>query len=49
MAISVPKNMKKCLKSLDVKTDKKKTVYENIEAVRSYLKYNYNISQEVEK
>lgn len=42
--LKVPKNMKKCLKSLDVKTDKKKTVYENIEAVRSYLKYNYQYS-----
>ena len=37
----VPKDIKQCLKTLNYKADKTKTVLGNVEAVSSYLKKNY--------
>ena len=39
--LKVPKDMKQCLDTLNYKADKTKTVLENVEAVSSYLKKNY--------
>ena len=39
--LKVPSNIKECLKTLNYKAAKTKTVLENVEAVGSYLKKNY--------
>lgn len=42
--LKIPDSIKKCLKTLDLKTDLKKSENQNIEEVQSYLKRNYQYS-----